>query len=330
MRIVLDAMGGDHAPAEIVRGAAAAARELAVEIALVGRPEVIGPLLATVGPAPGVAIVPAADVITMDEHGATAARQKRESSIVVGLRELKEGRAAAFVSAGNTGAVMAAAILVLGRVRGIERPALGAVFPARAGGRVLLLDAGANADVRPAHLVQFARMGHAFARNAMGVASPRVGLLSIGEEAAKGNQLVQETHPLLGEALGEAFSGNVEGTDVLRGGVDVVITDGFTGNVVLKAAEGAAELILGELRSALTAKLHYRLAAALLRPAFRRVRGRIDYQEYGGAPLLGVQGVVFVAHGRSQAPAIVSAVRAARDAAAGGVMEAITAVARRG
>lgn len=316
MRIALDAMGGDHAPAAVVRGGVEAARALGVEVAFTGPPDAIQQALAALGPSPGgVSIVPATEVVSMEEHGASAARHKRGSSINVGLREVKEGRAQAFVSAGNTGAVMAGAVLVIGRARGIERPALGAVLPAANGRRVLVLDVGANADVKPQYLVQFAEMGHAYARDVMGVAMPRVALLSIGEEPTKGSQLVQETHTLLAARTGINFAGNVEGKDVARGAVDVVVTDGFTGNVVLKVAEGTAEFILGELRTVLTSRLQYKLAAAVLRPAFRALRRRLDYQEYGGAPLLGVAGVVIVAHGRSDARAIFNAVRIARDAA---------------
>jgi glycerol-3-phosphate acyltransferase PlsX len=331
MRIVLDAMGGDHAPDAVVRGGVAAARILDVEIALAGIPARIERALGSLKqPAAGVTIVPAGSVIAMDEHGAAAARHKRDSSIMVGLREVKEGRAEAFVSAGNTGAVMAGAVLTLGRIRGIERPALGAVLPGADGGRVLMLDVGANAEVRPAHLAQFALLGDAYARGAFRLARPRVGLLSIGEEASKGSTLVQESHAALRDLPGIHFTGNVEGNDIPRGVVDVVVCDGFSGNVALKVAEGVAEFILGELRDVLTSRLRYKLAAAALRPAFRVLRGRLDYREYGGAPLLGVDGTVIVAHGRSDARAIVNAVRAARDAAAADVTGMIRGNARGG
>lgn len=324
MRIALDAMGGDHAPEAIVRGGVEAARDLGVEVALVGVPEAVQRALEPLGPAPGgVSIVPASGVISMDEHGAVAARQKRDASVNVGLREVREGRAAAFVSAGNTGAIMAAAVLVLGRVRGIERPALGALLPARGGRRVLVLDVGANAEVKPSYLLQFAEMGQAYAHRAMGITAPRVALLSIGEEASKGNSLVQEAHSILAGRAGLNFVGNAEGKDIPRGIADVVVTDGFTGNVALKVAEGTAEFITEELRAAITHRLHYRLAAAVLRPAFRVLAARIDYREAGGAPLLGVEGIVIVGHGRSDHRAIANAVRAARDAVAGDVLETI-------
>ena len=325
MRIALDAMGGDHAPDAAVRGGVEAARAFGIEVALVGIPEVVQRALAPLGRAPdGVSIVPATDVITMEEHGATAARQKRDASINVGLREVKAGRAAAFVSAGNTGGVMAAAVLGLGRVRGIERPALAALLPAGGGRRrVLLLDVGANAEVKPEYLVQFAEMGQAYAQRALGLPAPRVALLSIGEEASKGDQLVQEAHAALAARKRLNFIGNVEGKDIPRGVADVIVTDGFTGNVAIKAAEGVADFIMEELRAALTSRLRYRLAAAVLLPALRGLRERLDYKEYGGAPLLGVQGVVIVAHGRSDARAVANAVRAARDAVAGDVVGAI-------
>lgn len=326
MRIALDAMGGDHAPGQIVRGAVLAARQLGVEVALVGDEETVRRAMRSDGPPDGrLTVVPAGSVIGMDEHGATAARQKRDASINVGLREVKEGRADAFVSAGNTGAVMAGSVFVLGRIRGVERPALGTVFPTAGGGRVMLLDVGANAESRASFLVQFAHMGDAYARAVLGLASPRIGLLSIGEEASKGNELIQDAHAGIAAQDGLRFVGNVEGKDIPRNVADVVVSDGFTGNVTLKVAEGVAEMILGDLRAVLTSKLQYKLAAAVLRPAFRTLRARLDYREYGGAPLLGVDGVVIVAHGRSDARAIVSALRVARDAAAGDVVGRIRA-----
>lgn len=327
MRIALDAMGGDHAPAAVVRGGVEAARRLGMEVALVGPDGAVEAALRETGYAPGISVVPAGAVIGMDEHGAVAARQKRDSSIAVGLREVKEGRCAAFVSAGNTGAVMASSIMVLGRLRGIERPALGTVFPASGGRRVLMLDAGANAEGKASYLVQYALMGDAFARRVMGIEHPRVGLLSIGEEASKGNALIQEAHTALAAIEGLTFAGNVEGNDLPRGGVDVIVTDGFTGNVTLKVAEGVAEFILEELRTVLTSRLRFKLAAASLRPAFRLLRGRLDFREYGGAPLLGVDGLVIIGHGRSDERAIFNALRAARAAAEGGVLEALREVA---
>jgi glycerol-3-phosphate acyltransferase PlsX len=316
MLIALDAMGGDHAPREVVRGAVQAVRRLGVEVVLVGAPAQIGAELDGAGGTPaGISVLPASEVIGMDEAPSAAVRHKRDSSILVGLNLVKSGRAQAFVSAGNTGAIMAGATLVLGRMPGIDRPALSTVLPARDGRRILLLDVGANADCRPAWLVQFAQMGQAYARDVLGIEQPRVGLLSIGEEASKGNQLVQETFEKLHELAGINFVGNVEGKDLPNAHADVVVTDGFTGNVALKTAEGVADFILRELRDVLTSRLQYKLAAAVLQPAFGLLRQRLDYAEYGGAPLLGVRGAVIIAHGRSNARAIASAIRAAREGA---------------
>jgi glycerol-3-phosphate acyltransferase PlsX len=316
-------MGGDRAPEEIIRGAVDAARSLDVEVALAGRPQVVEGRLRALSPPPGVTVLSADQVIGMDEHPAAAVREKPGSSIAVGLRALRQGQADAFVSAGNTGAVMAGAIFLLGRIRGVKRPALGTVFPTAGGGRVLILDVGANAEAKAEYLLQSAHMGRAYAAGALHRANPRIALLSIGEEASKGNMLIQEVHTALSEDPDLNFVGNVEGNTIPSGAADVVVTDGFTGNVAIKVAEGSAEFIQNELRAALTSRWHYKLAAAVLRPALRRVRSRIDYAEYGGAPLLGVNGVVIVAHGRSNARAIVNAVRVARDAVAGGVVSQI-------
>lgn len=322
MRIALDAMGGDHAPAETVAGAIAAARAYGVEVALVGRTAAIAAELAkhdTAGLA--LPIVEAPDVIEMDEHPANAARRKPNSSINIALRQVREGHAAAMISAGNSGAVMAAALFVLGRVPGIERPAIGAVLPSGQG-RVLLIDAGANTDPKPQQMLQFGQMGAIFMERVQGVKNPRVGLLANGEEETKGNQLVQETYPLL-KASGLNFIGNIEGKDIPAGIADVVVTDGYTGNVALKLTEGVASFLLGTIRAELTANLLSKLLAAGVRPAFNRVRARLDYREVGGAPLLGVDGVTVIAHGRSDALAIQNAIRACKEAVDGGALEAI-------
>ncbi|MFN8514404.1 MAG: phosphate acyltransferase PlsX, partial [Thermomicrobiales bacterium] len=322
MRIALDAMGGDHAPAETVAGAVAAAREYGVEVALVGRTADIAAELAkhtTTGLT--LPIVEAPDIIEMDEHPANAARRKPNSSINIALRQVREGHAAAMISAGNSGAVMAAALFVLGRVPGIERPAIGAVLPSGQG-RVLLIDAGANTDPKPQQMLQFGQMGAIFMERVQGVKNPRVGLLANGEEETKGNQLVQETYPLL-KASGLNFIGNIEGKDIPAGIADVVVTDGYTGNVALKLTEGVASFLLGTIRAELTANLLSKLLAAGVRPAFNRVRARLDYREVGGAPLLGVDGVTVIAHGRSDALAIQNAIRACKEAVDGGALEAI-------
>jgi glycerol-3-phosphate acyltransferase PlsX len=311
MEIVVDVMGGDRGPAEVVAGAARAAQELDVAITLVGRLADIEPALQSAGNPTALSVLEAPDVIEMDEHPARAVRSKHQSSIVVGIERVKtEG--GAFISAGNSGATMAAALLYLGRIPGVDRPALATVFPSRTG-RVVLIDVGANTDVRPDWLRQFAIMGSLYAERTLGVGRPRVGLLSNGEEETKGSQLVQEAYPLLANA-GLNFVGNVEGRDIPSGNVDVVVTDGFTGNVVIKLAEGIGETLFGLLRAELTSTLPNRLAAAFLRPAFRRIAKVLDYAEYGGAPLLGVQGLAIVAHGRSDAKAIQAAIRVAKNA----------------
>jgi glycerol-3-phosphate acyltransferase PlsX len=320
--VALDAVGGDKAPAEIVRGAVQAVSEFGIEIALVGPADRIEAELRALGASSvGLSVVPASEQIGMDESPLDAVRRKRNSSIAVGIGLVKEGQAEGFVSAGNTGAVLAAATLLLGRLPHVERPALATALPAHGGGRVLLLDAGATSDCRPSQLIQFAQLGRAYSHAVFGIDDPRVGLVSIGEEDSKGNELVLETNQRL-RLMGDiGFTGNIESKDLPSGLVDVAVTDGFTGNIILKTAEGTADFIVRELREALTSRLRYKLAAATLRPAFASLRGRLDYAEYGAAPLLGVRGLVLVAHGRSNARAIASALRTARDAAQSGVIQ---------
>lgn len=323
MRIALDAMGGDHAPAVVVAGAVEAARRYGGEILLVGPEALVAAELAghdTAGL--GLSIVHAPEVIEMSEHPAMAVRRKRASSIVVGNRLVRDGQAEAFVSAGNSGACMAASTLILGRLPGIERPTLAAVFPSLHG-LFVLADAGANTDCKPEYLVQFATMGAVYARKVLGIANPRVGLVANGEEATKGDRLVQEAHALLKQACGLNFVGNVEPKEMLAGAVDVAVADGFVGNLVMKSAEAAAEMLVSLLRQELTRSLATRVPAALLRSAFRRLRARMDYSEYGGAPLLGLKGVSILAHGRSDARAICNAIHVARQVVAGGTQEAI-------
>jgi len=326
--IALDAMGGDNAPAEIVKGAVEAAQDLGVRVALVGREEAIAGELRCNGPLPvGVSVVPAAEVIEMEEHPAQAARHKKESSIAVGLKLVKRGEAQAFVSAGNTGAIMAASIMYLGRIRGIERPSLAGLLPL--GGRLtVLLDVGANADAKPGYLLQWAQMAAAYKQRIWKVPNPSVALLNIGEEAEKGSALAQEAYALLKKS-GLNFAGNVEGRDVPFGKHDVIVTDGFTGNVVVKVMEGTADYLMGEIRGAIRSRPWYMAAGAALLPAFERLRKKVDYREYGAGPLLGVNGLVFVGHGRSDARAIASALRVAREAAQSGMLEAIRDVPQR-
>ena len=315
-------MGGDHAPAVVVEGAVAAARELGVEIVLVGRGEEVKAELAKHNTTSlSLPIVHAEEVVSMDEHASAALRQKQRSSIAVGINLVREGLASAFVSAGNSGAVMAGALFGLGRIEGIERPAIGTVYPTTTG-KCFVLDIGANADCKTEYLVQFAIMGSAYMERVFGVANPRVGLLSNGEEESKGNSLVQSAYPLLKE-LPVNFIGNVEGKDIPLGMADVVVCDGFCGNVVIKLSEGVGSALFEILKAELTADFVSKLAALVLKPAFRRAKKRLDYAEYGGAPLLGVNGVVIIAHGRSNAVAIKNAVRVARQAVDQRLVEAI-------
>lgn len=320
--IALDAMGGDNAPGAIVQGACWAARDLGIRVALVGPQDVIEAELAKNQPRPEtITVVHAPEVIEMDEEPARAARSKRESSIVVGLQMVKRGEAEAFVSAGNTGAVMAASILYLQRIRGIERPSLVGLIPL-SGTLTAFLDVGANADVKPEYLVQWAHMAAAYMARVWKRPNPTVALLNIGEEDSKGSTMVQETYALL-KASGLNFIGNLEGRDVPFGRADVIVTDGFTGNVVVKTMEGMADYIMGEIRSAIKSRPWFMAAGAVLLPAFGKVRKKTDYREYGAGPLLGVNGAVFIGHGRSDAKAIVSALRVAREAARSGMVDAI-------
>lgn len=327
MRIAVDAMGGDHGPAVIVQGAIDGARKQRVGLVLVGDRAAIEEALAGHDHAGvDVTVIAAVDEIGMDEHPANAVRRKPNNSISLALRQVAESSAAAMISAGNSGAVMAAALLVLGRVKGVERPAIASYLPT-AKSRTLLLDLGAVTDPKPSNIVQFAHMGHVYAERVLGVPAPSLGLLSNGEEPTKGNAFVQQVHPMLAATSGINFVGNVEGKDVVLGTVDIVVTDGFTGNVALKTAEGVATMLTDILRAELTATFPRKLAAAFLRPAFRALRMKLDYAEIGGAPLLGVDGTVIIAHGRSSARAIENAVgvavRSAKHDLPGGIAERI-------
>jgi len=327
--IALDAMGGDHAPAEIVAGAVLARDDLGVETALVGSKDIIEAELTRLGEQPASwQIVHASEAIAMDEHPAQAVRAKRDASINVGMDMVKRGVAGGLVSAGNTGAVMASALMTLGRIQGIERPALGTLAPFTERG-VLVLDVGANADVKPSYMVQFAQMGSVYAERVLGVANPRIALLNIGGEETKGSELMQDVHSRLQHA-GVNFIGNIEGGEVHHGKADVIVTDGFTGNVAVKVTEGVADFIFRELRAALTSKLRYRLAAMILRPGLLKLRDRMDPGTYGGVPLLGVNGFVLIAHGNSNARSIRNAIRTASDGAQSGMLDSIrTALARK-
>jgi glycerol-3-phosphate acyltransferase PlsX len=312
----------------VVAGALVGARRHDVGLVLTGPESEVRAALRAVDSA-GVEVVvrDAPETIGMDEHPAQAVRRKPRSSIGVALGAVKSGEAAAMVSAGNSGAVMASALLVIGRIPGIDRPAIAAPLPSRRG-RTLVLDLGAVTDPKPHHLVQFARMGAVYAREVMGIEHPTVGLLSNGEEATKGNLLVLEAHPLLAAAEGIDFRGNVEGKDLPSGVVDVVVTDGFTGNVALKVAEGVAGFVGETIRAEIVGTPLRRLAGAVLRPAFREARAKLDYAETGGAALLGVDGMVVIAHGRSNETAIANAVGVAVRGARGDVAAEIAAALR--
>lgn len=309
-RIAVDVMGGDHGPAEVVEGCVMAARDLDVEVLLVGREADARAALAE--NAPALRVVHAPDVIAMDDT-IEAVKAKPDASINVGMGLLREGEADAFVTAGNTGATLTAALLRLGRIPGIARPALGMVVATGEESLTLLLDMGANADSRPAHLVQYAHMGAAVMERMHGIASPRVGLVSIGEEDSKGNQLTIEVNRAL-RASDLNFIGNVEAGQLPRYAADVAVMDGFTGNIIIKTVEGVSELFFGELRRAVRMTPWNLAAGLVLRSELRKSQRRLDYAEYGGAQLLGVEGVVFVAHGRSDARAILGGIRAAAEA----------------
>lgn len=326
VRVALDAMGGDKAPGEVVLGAIQAAREYGLGVYLVGREDAIQAELArhdTHGL--DLPIIHTDEVIEMDEHPATAVRRKKNASMTIALQQVRNGAALGAVSAGNSGAMLAASLFTLKRVAGVERPALGGIFPTK-DGTCLVIDMGANTDCKPEYLQQFALMGSIYMERIFHVQSPRIGLLSNGEEESKGNQQVQEAHQLLktsAATLGLNFIGNIEGRDIPAGAADVVVCDGFVGNVVLKLSEGLAETLIEMLRAQMTSSLPNKLAAGVLRPGLRKVFGRLDYAEYGGVPLLGVNGSAIIAHGRSNAKAIKNALRVARQVAETGVAAAI-------
>ncbi|HXN65847.1 MAG TPA: phosphate acyltransferase PlsX [Candidatus Acidoferrales bacterium] len=311
--IAVDAMGSDQAPRPDVEGAVLAAREHSVSVILVGNPGKIEAELAKHGRrVSNVEVVAASQVITMEDAPMQAFRKKKDSSVHVATRLVRTNAAQALVSAGNTGAVMAVARFGLGLLPGVERAALVAPFPTARGGVSVLIDVGANVDSRPAHLVQFAVMGEIYYRAIFGNRKPRVGLLSIGEEESKGNELVRETHNRLKE-LPIQFVGNVEGREIFAGNVDVIVCDGFIGNIALKISEGLAQHIAAWLKQALKTTLSAQLGAVLSRGAFAQFKKKIDYSEYGGVPLLGVRSPTVIGHGRSNANAIKNAIRVAAE-----------------
>ncbi|MEC4983608.1 MAG: phosphate acyltransferase PlsX [Oscillatoria sp. PMC 1068.18] len=323
-KIAVDAMGGDYAPGEIVAGALRASEELDVEVLLVGAPQQIESSLKQHTSSHQLEIVPAEGLISMHEEPLTGIRRKPKASINVAMDLVKQKRAEAVVSAGHSGAAMAAALLRLGRLKGIDRPAIGAVFPTlRAGKSVIVLDVGANVDCRPKFLEQFALMGTVYSKYVMGVEEPKVGLLNIGEEASKGNELALRTYQLLEENDQIPFTGNAEGRDMLSGNFDVIVCDGFVGNVVLKFAEAIGDVLLQIVREELPQGIRGKLGSALLEPNLKRLKQRIDHAEHGGALLLGVAGVCIISHGSSQAPTIYNAIRLAKEAIDNRVLERI-------
>ena len=312
--IALDAMGSDRAPRPEIEGAIQAARHYDVRVALVGREEPIRTELARYPSAAELSldVVNATEVITMEDKAVQAVRAKRDSSLRVGLRLVREGRAAGFITAGNTGAAMTTAKMVLGAIPGVDRPALAAVFPTAVNTVAILLDVGANVDCKPHNLEQFAVMGEIYFRSMFGTKRPRVGLLSIGEEETKGNELTRDSFQLL-KQLPLNFVGNVEGRDLYGGQVDVIVADGFVGNVALKTSEGVANLVRATLKETLKTTITRQVGYLLSRSAFADFKKRLDHTEYGGAPLLGVKGVCFITHGSSNANAIKNAIRVAAE-----------------
>ena len=303
--VAVDAMGGDQAPGEIIAGARQA-MAAGIPIILVGRS-------ADLDGIDGLDLIEASEVIAMGEDPAHGVRRKKDSSLVRAAEAVRDGKASAMVSAGNTGATMASALLRMGRIRGVSRPAIATPIPVPGAGPTILLDAGANAECQPEWLVQFAQMGSVYAQTRFGVAEPKVGLLSIGEESSKGNSLVKETHELLVSTPGLRFVGNVEGRDIMTADVDVVVADGFTGNVVLKTLEGGVKAIRRAIDDAFAATPAFAAAAETLRPALDPLYETLDPDTYGGAVLLGVDGVCIISHGSSNARAMVNAIRVAQE-----------------
>ncbi len=312
IKIAVDAMGSDHAPHSEVDGAVTAARAYDVGVILVGREDVVRPLVKERGgDRLPIEIRHAQQAIAMDEQPVVALRKKKDSSVHVAAGLVRDGESSGLVSAGNTGAVMAISKMLIGVVPGVDRPALATVVPTLSG-HAVLLDVGANVTCKPHHLVQFALMGHLFSKQIVGVNAPRVGLMSVGEEESKGTDLTKGVYKSL-KQLHINFIGNVEGRDIYNGRADVIVCDGFTGNVALKTSEGLVEAVLTLLKDELSRNLQARLGALLSQQSFRRLKKRLDYSEYGGAPLLGLRGVSIICHGRSSANAIKNAIRVAKE-----------------
>ncbi|MBD3162266.1 MAG: phosphate acyltransferase PlsX [Candidatus Eisenbacteria bacterium] len=316
MRVALDAMGGDSAPMVEVQGAIQAARELngTLRIVLVGDEErIYRHLDRAEAEELGISVEHAAEYVSSSESAAFSFRRKQGSSIVVATQLLRRGKAEAVVSSGNTGAVVTSALLTLGRIPGIQRPAIAVIVPTRTG-HTILLDAGANSDSKANHLYQYAVMGGVYAHEIFQVPEPRVGLLNIGEEDSKGSEVAVQAYKLLSEARPHLnFIGNVEGRDILKGTADIVVCDGFTGNVILKFAESVVGMFMQTVRREMETNLKFRVGALLLKPVFRRLKSKLNYEEYGGAPLLGVNGVCVISHGSSSPLAIKNAIRVAAE-----------------
>jgi len=323
INIAVDGMGSDNAPRSEVEGAVQAAREYGVRVTLVGKEQVLAPLLKAYSAGPSVALQHASETIAMDEQPSVALRKKKDSSIRVAADLVRQGIAGGLVSAGNTGAVMAISKMVIGSVPSVDRPALAAVLPTLKG-HAVLLDVGANVTCRPHHLVQFAIMGRLFSKIIVGVSSPRVGLLSVGEEESKGNDLTKRVYKTLKAGFVD-FIGNVEGGDIYNGRADVIVCDGFTGNVALKTSEGLIEAVLQLLREELSSNLQAKFGALLSQQSFKRLKKRLDYAEYGGAPLIGLRGISIICHGRSNSNAIKNAIRVAKEFAENQVNEKLEA-----
>src|SRR5438067_10081716 len=324
LKVAVDAMGGDYGPRVVVEGAVAAVREFGAAVILVGdRSAINREVVRLDAQSVALEIRHASQVVGMAESPSQALRRKRDSSLRVAADLVKDGKASAFISAGNTGAAMAISMFVIGVLPGVDRPAIAAVLP-NLRKFTILLDAGANVDPKPWHLLQFAVMGHVYARDIFGLDNPRVGLLSVGQEEGKGNELTKEAYEEL-KASSLNFVGNVEGRDIYNGSCDVVVTDGFTGNVALKISESLAEMLGAMIKEELTRDLRSKIGAALSTPAITRFRKRVDYTEFGGAPLLGIDGEAIICHGRSPAKAIKNAVRVAGEWAKKGLNEHIRA-----
>ena len=313
--VAVDAMGGDHSPSEIVAGAKRASQELGIGVVLVGPPELVGDTM-------GLDLVACTEVIAMDEDPAGGVRRKKDSSLVRSAELVRDGKASAMVSAGNTGATMGAALLRMGRIKGVHRPCIATPLPRPGSIPSVLVDAGANAECTAAMLLQFAQMASAFSTARFGLENPSVGLLSIGEEPTKGTPLVKETHALLaGPEAGIAFAGNVEGRDLLGSSVDVVVTDGFTGNVALKTMEGTLRFLMGTLFEAFGTNDETRAATEVLMPYLAPIAESLDPEAAGGAMLLGLEGVCIISHGSSSATAIMNAIRVGHDLATAGITD---------